>query len=262
MENNIVRIPGKIYAKSFKEGWLNSLGLYVFLSKSHSGKNYYFKDNSKTNMLKSLADSHNISLTSFLNHIRVLKYNGLLSFSKNEMKLTNNIELFRKKGKTIFVPKNINSFKEIKFFLQTIPILSNIVSQEKAIERKKTLNYIKEQSKKEYGNVKITELKKLDRYIQKGGNTASNSNIQISISKMGELIERSNKNTITKYKKFLKEKGIINVFNEKIKLLKYKISFQQYLEMRRYNLIDIRSYFYKGIVYHCTPSNIQAAYRC
>lgn len=261
MENIKVKIPGKIYAKAFNEGWLNSLGLYVFLCKSHSGKNYYFKDNSKTKMLKVLSDIHNISLTAFMKHIKVLNENGLLSFSKNEMKLSGNIDLFRNKGKVVFVPKNINSFKDIKFFLQTIPILSNIVSQEKAIKKIKRYSYKQEQSLKKVGDINSKEYYRLKGYKKNGGKMTFNSEILLSISKMGELIERSNKNTITKYKKFLKEKGIINVFNEKIKLLKHKISFQQYLEMKQFNLIDNRSYFYKGIVYHCTPSNIQVAYR-
>lgn len=261
MENIKVKIPGKIYAKAFKEGWLNSLGLYVFLCKSHSGKNYYFKANSKTNMLKNLSDVHGISFTAFMKHIKALNENGLLSFSKNEMKLTRNSKLFSGIKKFVFVPININSFKEIKFFLQTIPILSNIVSQEKAIEKIKRYNYKQEQSLKKFGNITSKEYNKLKRYKKDGGKMEFNSNIQISISKMGELIERSNKNTITKYKRFLKEKGIINVFNEKIKLLKYKISFNQYLEMKKYNLIDIRSYYYRGYAYHCTPSNIQATYR-
>lgn len=261
MENIIVRIPGKIYAKAFNEGWLNSLGLYVFLCKSHSGKAYYFKANAKTKMLKNLADTHKISLTAFMKHIKTLKENGLLSFSKHEMKLTKNSELFRIKKKRVFVPANINSFKEIKFFLQTIPILSNIVSQEKAVKRIQHYNYQKEQSKKASGDIKVKGYNSLRRYEKNGGKMKFNSNIQLSVSKMGELIERTNKNTITKYKKFLKEKGIIKVFNEKVKLLNHKISFNQFIELKKYNVIDNRSYFYRGIVYHCTPSNIQIGYR-
>lgn len=261
MENIIVRIPGKIYAKAFQEGWLNSLGLYVFLCKSHSGKTYYFGANQKTKMLKNLADKHNISLTAFMKHIKTLKENGLLSFSKYEMKLTKNSELFRIKKKRVFVPANINSFKEIKFFLQTIPIITNIVKQEKAVKRIQHYNYQKEQSKKASGDIKVKGYNSLRRYEKNGGKMEFNSNIQLSVSKMGELIDRKNKNTITKYKRFLREKGIINVFNEKIKLLKYKISFNQFIELKKYNVIDNRSYFYRGMVYHCIPSNIQVAYR-
>lgn len=261
MDNIIVRIPGKIYAKAFNEGWLNSLGLYVFLCKSHSGKAYYFKANAKTKMLKNLADTHKISLTAFMKHIKTLKENGLLSFSKHEMKLTKNSELFRIKKNRVFVPANINSFKEIKFFLQTIPILSNIVRQEKAVKRIQHYNYLSQESLKKFGDIESKDVSKLNGYIKKGGKMEFNSNFQLSVSKMGELIDRKNKNTITAYKRFLRDKGIINVYNEKIKLLDHRISLQQYSEMRKMGVIDNRSYFYRGNVYHCTPSNIQLAYR-
>lgn len=261
MENIIVRIPGKIYAKAFNEGWLNSLGLYVFLCKSHSGKAYYFQANAKTKMLKNLADTHKISLTAFMKHIKTLKENGLLSFSKYEMKLTKNSELFRIKKKRVFVPANINSFKEIKFFLQTIPILSNIVRQEKAIKRIQHYDYLSQEAKKKHGDLDTRDYSRLRAYLKKGGKMEFNSNIQLSVSKMGELIDRKNRNTITAYKRFLRDKGIINVYNEKIKLLDYRISLQQYSEMRKMGVIDNRSYFYRGNVYHCTPSNIQLAYR-
>ena len=261
MLKNRIKIPSRLYYKSFSEKWLNSLAIYVYLCKSHSGKNYYFKPNQKTKMIKALADAHKISLTSLQYHLSVLENNGLLTVYPTEIRLTKNIDLFRLNSKSVFVPANINSLKEIKTFLKTIPILSNLVSQEKAVKKIQRLNYIREQSEKRCGKIKVAELKRLSRYNNKGGKMVFNEQFQLSVRSMGNLIERKDKNTIGKYKKFLKDSKIINVFNEKIKLFKHRLSFCIFTELRMNNIIDLKTYFYKGFIYQCMPSNIQLAYR-
>lgn len=261
MQSIRVQIPGKVYAKAHSENWLPSLAVFVLLSKSHTGKNYYFRHKEKTKMLKSLADHHKIGLTSFLKHIQILKEKGLLHFYCNEMRLVSKKQLFRMRGRLVFVPENINTLSDIKTFLNTIPILSNIVSQQKAIDRILRYTYISEKTKKAFGGLTSAGYRSLKKYIGRGGKMTINGSLQLSVLKMGELIDRKSKNIISKYKKFLREKGIIQVFNRTTKVFGYRISFNQFLDLKEHSIIEANTYFYKGFVYKCDPSTIQITYR-
>ena len=94
MLKNKIKIPSRLYYRAFSEKWLNSLAIYVYLCKSHTGKNYYFKPNQKTKMIKALADAHKISLTSLQYLLSFLENNGLLTVYSTEIRLTKNIDLF------------------------------------------------------------------------------------------------------------------------------------------------------------------------
>ena len=261
MKSIRVRIPGKIYAKAHQENWLPSLAVFVFLSKVHTGKNYYFRHKEKTKLIKSLADKHKISSTSFAQHIKILKEKGLISFGKNEMKLISKRYFLRNRRKTVFVPENISTLSDIKTFLNTIPILSNIVSQEKAINRIQRYTYISEQSQKKFGDLTSADYRSLKKYNSRGGKMTVNGSLQLSVSNMGKLIDRKSKNIITKYKKFLKDKGLIKIYNHTVKIFPYRISFKQFLGLKEDRIIESQSYFYKGFVYKCNPSLIVLTYR-
>ena len=261
MEAIRVRISGKTYAKAHRENWLPSLAIFVFLSKAHSGKNYYFRHKEKTKLIASLAEKYNISFTSFSKHVKILKDNGLISFGKNEMKLLSKRFMLRRRGRTVFVPANIQSLQDIKTFLNTIPILSNLVSQEKAINRIQRYTYISEQSQKKFGDLTSADYRSLKKYNSRGGKMTVNDSLQLSVSKMGELMERKSKNIISKYKKFLKEKGILKIFNHTVRIFNYKISFKQFLILKEDKVIENNSYYYKGYAYTCNPSLMVLAYR-
>lgn len=261
MENIIVRINGKVYAKAHREKWLPSLAMFVFLSKSHTGKNWYFRTGEKTRMIKAIADKHNIGLTALQKHIRILKENNLITFYDNEMRLISNAKMRPDESNFVFVPRNISDYSDIKYFLNTIPVLSNIVQQEKAIERIKRYNYINQQKNKAHGNCKLQDFKKLSSYLKKGGKMDFNSEMLLSIKRMGELLERKSKNTVTAYKKFLKEWGLIKVYNETVRIFPYAVSFSHYLGLKKAEVISHHCFLYKNYIYENKPSMVSLGYR-
>lgn len=260
-ENIRVRIPGKLYAQAFHEKWLPSLAMFVFMAKSHSGKNYYFRKNEKTKLLKSISEKYGISITQFSKHLRILSDNGLIKFYENEMRLISNRELISGKCKYIFVPENISTYRDIKIFLNAVPILSNIVNQEKAIERIKRFNYISERVAKGIKSVNGKELKKLSGYQKKGGKMKFNSQTTLSIRRISELIERNSRSIVIKYKKFLQEKGLFRITNEFIRVFSGKISQRIFFMMKRQGDFPVNFFWYKGFVYENKSSLFQVAYR-
>ena len=260
-ENIIVRIPGKLYAQAFQEKWLPSLSFFVYLSKSHSGKNYYFRKNEKTKLIKSLSEKHNIGITQISKHLRILSDHGLIKFYENEMRLIKNRDLIPARCKYIFVPKNISSYKDIKIFLNAIPIISNIVNQEKAIKRIKRYNYISEQANKNSQSLKWKDHKNLSDYKKKGGKMSFNSQTTLSIKRISELIERSSKSIVIKYKKFLQEKGLMNITNEFVRAFSGKICQRIFFMMKINGDFPTNFFWYKGYVYENRPSMFQVNYR-
>lgn len=264
MENIRVHIPKKLYAKSFDEGWLSSMALFVFLAKSHSGKTYYFPKNQKTKFLKELGAKHKFGLTTFLKHIKILSDNNLISFTENSMSLVKKKDLFptSKKLGRLFVPDNISSYNDIKTFLLSLPVLSNLCLQEKVVKRIQHFIYLNELSKltrhKDFTN---KARKSLENYKNNGGKMQYNNELFLSIKGFGELIERKAKNTITKYKNFLKEKGLIKVSNVKERVYNFKISFTDYLTIKKNEILNGATFYFKGFVYLVKPSMYILSYR-
>lgn len=260
-ENIRVRIPGKLYAKAFHEKWLPSLSFFVYLSKSHSGKNYYFRKNEKTKMIKGISEKFGIGLTQVCKHLKILSDNGLVTFYEKEMRLISNQKLIAGKCKYIFVPKDISSYKDIKIFLNAIPILSNIVNQEKAIERIKRYNYISERVAGGDRSVSGKDYQKLSAYKKKGGKMSFNSQTTLSIKRISELIERNSKSIVIKYKKFLQEKGLVKISNEFVRSFAGKISQRIFFMMKNAGDFSSNFFWYKGYVYENRPSMFEVAYR-
>lgn len=260
MENIRVHIPKKLYAKSFDEGWLSSMALFVFLAKSHSGKYYIFKKNCKTKFIKELAQKHGFGFTAFTKHLRILTDKGLIRFTEKSMSLISKKELLNKE-KYVFVPANISNYKDIKKFLLAIPVLSNLCQQEKTIKRTQHYIYINEELSKSGYKGKNRQYKSLCNYLKNGGKLSFNSELLLARSTFGELIDRKSLNTISKYKKFLKDKGLIKVTNLKEKLYKHKVSFNHYASLKRYGILKNETFFYKGFIFINRPSIYTISYR-
>lgn len=260
-ENIRVRIPGQIYARAFREKWLPTLAFYVYMCKSHSGKNYYFKNNHKTKMMKATAERYGISFTQFCKHIKILADNGLVHFHNNEMRLVSNRNLLKGKCKYIFVPAHISQYKDIKIFLNTIPILSNIVKQERAVERIKRYNYISERVANGNTSVSGRDYRSLATYQKKGGKMNYNAQTFLSIKRISELVEKTSKQIVIKYKKFLREKGLVRICNEFLRAYPYKVSQRIFFMMKNAGEFSTNFFWHKGYIYESSPSCIQVAYR-
>ncbi|MGK6342851.1 hypothetical protein ACMGDK_11465 [Chryseobacterium sp. DT-3] len=256
-----VYIASTIYAKAFNEGWMDALSTYVYLSKEHTGKNFYFKYKEKTKMLKLVSQKYGIGFSTLLRHINKLEKEGLIVFERNEMRLISKRQMRFINDKNVFVPGNINSIKEIKIFFAGLAMISCLVGQVKAFERKERFSYISEQMSKKFGKCTSKDVKKYDNYIRRGGTIDFKRELTLSVNKIGELIGKKSKNTITKIKKFFKDKGILKIFNQKNKIFQGRITLSNYLDLKKEDFISINTYFYKGWVFECKPSVYTLSYR-
>lgn len=261
MSNIRVKIPGKTYAKANQEGWLSSLAVFCYLCKRHTGKSFYFKKGRKTELIKKLSKEHNIGFTMLCKHLKVLQQEGLVSVKPNEIKLAKNRDLFRKKQRYVFVPSNINNLKDIKIFLSGIPIISNLVAQDRAIKRIKHYNYLREQRSVANRYVKTHGFRSLKKYEDRGGKMIYNEGFRLSYERIKEISGIGCRNLIAKIKKLLKEKGILSIHNQKEKVVEYRISFCEFQRLIKYGVLDNQCFFYKGWVYRVMPSLFNLKYR-
>ena len=126
---NTVRFCGKVYADAHKNGWMNSLAVYILICKKHTGKSFYFKPKQKTLMLQNLSKLTGIGYTSLNMHIRILKEKGMIQFlPSGEMKLIGNKhrDLKVKSNHVLYVRDNVDSLSDIKILLNSLPFLSNV----------------------------------------------------------------------------------------------------------------------------------------
>ena len=248
-----VKIGSKEYGKAFDEGHLPSVAVYVALCKIHSGKNFYFKTGEKTRTLTKLAGKVGISYHSLKKHIDKLEYLGLADIYTNEIRLRSLKKTQKGVCKYVYVPENINTYKEIKEFLKTIPFLSNIKAQVKAIEKKKRLIEIEDELKRENGKLTIKEYKKLKRFKDKGGILEVNNQIMCSIKRIGEILDFKSRHTVVKYKKLLKKFGSLDYFNTRSCIVN-NIDRRTYFRMKEYGLIPKYAYYYNRNVYVYNPT--------
>lgn len=246
--NNKVRFSGKIYYQAFSEGWLNSLSVYLYLCKQQSGKSFYYKKNHKTSFIKELATKVGISANSLNNHFKILINKEMITINEGEIKLVGNKTSRINK---LYLNENTNSLKNIKQFLRSIPFISNLYSQKKAIEKKKYQQYLKNNP---FATRSKSLRKKVYRGILSGESYEHNSELFLSVNKIGKLISRGSTRTICKYKILMKELKVINYKNSFDKLYS-GISWSEYMRMIQYEIIPFKgTFFAKGIVYKNNPT--------
>ena len=254
MQKYKVKISGKIYHQAFEESWLDSLSVFAYMVKEHPGKNYYYKTNQKTKFLKELAAKLGFSQTMFFKHFKILVDKGLVSITQNTIKLTTNKEFSRQSRKCVYIPNNVNSYKEIKLLLKSIPFISLLKSQQKKIDRIKRYLSISQRAETTTHNISAREYKALLRYKKRGGKMNVNTQLMASLCKIMDLLEVESKTTVTKIKKFLKEKGIIDYFNEKRRIFGGKVSFSEFLQLKSNEYIERYCFYNKGYIYQCMPT--------
>lgn len=226
-----IKISSRVYADAFKEGWLNSLAVYVLICKVHSGRSFYFKPNAKTKMLQKLSTKTGIGQTALNKHIRILATKGLVDFTFNgEMKFKSFKKNKTEVGKTIFVGKNINNLSDIKFVLKAIPFLSNLKTQETQIFKKERHNQYQQSHKR---NQNRCGLSKKD----------INPKLMCSITKMSKLLNKNSESTICIFKKRLKKLGLINFTNESYILIA-NVNKQQFQYMKKVGIINCNHAFF------------------
>lgn len=255
---NKVRINSKIYAQAFQEGWIDSLAIYVHLAKVHSGKSFYFKTGRKTDAIKSIADKSSISFSTLCRHLNVLKKNNLVHIFKNEIKLATNKEMQVITRKYVYIPETINILKDIKTFLKSIPIISNLKSQQKAIDKIEHFSTLKHNS--ERNRISYKQYKQLRRYEQRGGRFECDQELTLSYSKICELTKQNRRNTISEMKRVLKEGLVLTYKNFREKLFTERIKPHIYEMLVAEGMITGKTFYYKGWVFKVKSSEFKLIY--
>ena len=207
-----VKIGTKEYGRAFSEGWMSSLAVYVALTKLHTGKNFYFKHKQKTKRFTDLAKQLGITYTAFAKHIKILQQEQLLEVYTNEVRLKSMRKMSKMCVNYVYVPNNVNTYKDIKGFLKTIPFLSNIKKQQKAIDKKERLINISNKMNRKI-SVSKRDYREYLKFMKNGEPMELNSKIQIGVKRIGEVMGMRSRHTVVKYKKLLKQLGIIDYQN-------------------------------------------------
>ena len=256
---NTVRFCGKVYADAHKNGWINSLAVYILICKKHTGKSFYFKPKQKTLMLQKLSKLTGIGYTSLHLHIRILKEKGMIEFlPSGEMKLIGNKQrnLKVRSNHILYVRENIDTISDIKILLNSIPFLSNLRQQKREIEKKEHLKYIKEH----YFSNEITKgERKYFRTQDKkyGGVFESDDVLRCAVQTIGKLVERKSNSTVCKYKKNLKKLKVIKYYNE-CHAVYTNVTFADYTFIRSNDMLGIKGgFFYKGNIYIHKPTEFE-----
>ena len=172
----------------------------------------------------------------------------MVVFGENSIKLVGN-KTSKKANQKLYLNKNINSLKEIKELLRAIPMISNLHKQDKKIEKKYHHAYISH-------TPFATKSKSLRRKLMKksGDDININTELYLGVRRIGKLINRSSSKTIVKYKKLMKEKGVINYENT---LLDYggTYSFAAFIQMKKVGIINSNRVFWmNGGIYQRNPT--------
>ena len=256
-----VKIHSKLYGKAFNEKWLTSLAVYVGLQKLNDGnKTFYISKCKKTIILKSIAIRLGINYTQFKKHLSKLQQENLIEFTDDSLKLISlRAMIGQKKDKIVFIPKQVNTYKLIKEFLKALPIRSNLAKQSKLLKKKERYSYLwsRTSQKNEYVPKKlITEFTRLRSYFKKkykGESFKVNNNLTLTIKSIGDILDLKSRNSIVKYKKILKQLGIIDYYNQIEKLIDKKISYDFYCELKS-NGIYNNTFYSKGYIYRFKPT--------
>ena len=100
------------------------------------------------------------------------------------------------------------------------------------------------------------EFNRLHKYFRKktkGESLKINSELNLSVNKIGEILDLKSRNSIVKYKKLLKKLGIIDYHNQIEKLIDEKISYSLYCELKS-NGIYNNTFYSKGYIYKFRPT--------
>ena len=203
MKVSKVYLTGQLYYTARQDKWLVSLSYYIYLSYLFPHKKLtvkeYLQKNKKHND-KTLYKHLNILIEKGLcfknDEIYTLASNDVLKLIyRNSGEIKQGI-----KGKFKLFISNENVLRDvnrIKYFLKTIPLISNLYAQQKKELIKDKFRTIEHRLKNnEY--ISLKEYKSYLKFIKKN-NTCEKSKIQISIKGTKKVIQAGSEHTAVKY---------------------------------------------------------------
>lgn len=215
-------------------------------------------------MLRKLALKTGIGYTTLYRHLRVLVVKGLVTFHKQgEMKLMSNRLIKFNKHKTLYVGREFNSFKDIKFILKNIPFLSCLKRQQRFILKREHYALINHRMQKGYTNgISRADRRYVMKENNKGGSFDVNKNICCGLVRIKKLTKVKSNTTACKAKKKLKEFGLIDYVNEVYVFKKgvYESHFKNSIKYGEEKSEFIGCFYMKGKVYAHSPSKFKLKY--
>jgi len=233
-----VILNSRLYSHLFDEGQDELIAVYSLLRFYKRGNIKYYNEG-KLSGYNLLHKKTNLSLTTLKRYVPKLVGLGLCWFDKhNQLVLlgTNKINKLYKKGRTKYVPIEIDTYKQTKLFSFRVRILKMEQGQKSRIDRRSEQNKIIEKMKKGY-NLTAQEFKFRNAWRDADKDYARNqdtynantvlSNQGFSRLKFGETTSKGSGNY---WKKQLVAAGIIKV-KRQFQFLK-KCSQKEYLSLR------------------------------
>lgn len=196
---NIVRITNKVYDDFYQVDALDSLAYYCQLKSLHKTPIIYAKQKSAKRIA---SESLNVSYNAFkfhfdkivsLGYIEVL--NGNIVIKSNRPK-SNKVRINKRKRLVKVIPIQIQeTVIGTKKSIQAVKIISNIVSQSKAIQRKEQLGNIKFNFKRDNN---LRELRYMSKFEKNNGEIKERSTLsRITLSNQKIALLLGKKTTVT-----------------------------------------------------------------
>jgi hypothetical protein len=218
-QKRLVFLPKKVYHVMFTNGHLDALAFYIQSKKKF--KNGIFFD--ATN--KKIAKLVGVSESTARKQLAILSSYGLIIRKPNEVHFVNPFKLMQfanQKGKmkgSYF--KILKTYKEQKQFVKCFPVLCNLKTQKRMIQKVQKSNQIISNSRD------YKEVKKAKRYLKK--KSFCTDYVTLSNKSFSNEVLKS-KATAQRYKKFLVKEKVIE---KKYKFVKTKIKVSDLLTMRK-----------------------------
>lgn len=187
-------LNSKLYYKANREGWLQSLSYFCYLSSRYKNKRF---NKTKTGLPKS----------SLERHLKVLKEKELVTVQGNTVVIGSHKEIAKIYGGWEKLFLNVAAQKDLKSirnFLNSVPMISNLYFQQKKEKKKENFRIINTRCNKDV-YVSKKDHKSLLNFIKK--NSLDSSPIQLSIKRAKEVLSCSEKTAI-KRKKLMEAQGI------------------------------------------------------
>lgn len=237
-----IYLNGRLYSSSKSSHSLDSLSYFLLLS-------YYFPHKKFTKDRV----SEFVNINTFNRHARQLKKMGLLTYSKGWYKLSSNKQIEEQYGKGKLLYANVSSITEIKRFLQVVPVISNIYSQNKAIENKDNHRKSNEVLERNGFVRNHKAYLKFQKRIESKGLSVEFDNLKLSIKGIMRIAGCSEK-TAVKIKEWIKDLGIASFFRVKDKKKVSDLGHLNYLKSE--GLLPKYSVFHKGYAYFDKASEV------
>jgi len=208
-----VRITNKTYDDFYQAGALDTLAYYCQLKAIHKTPIFYSK---QKNAKRIASEAIKVSYNAFKYHFDIilsLGYaevnNGNISIKSNRPK-SEKIKINKKRRRVVVIPIQIqDKVSDTKKVIQAVKIISNIVGQSKAIQRKEQLSNIKFNFK--FDNT-VKELRYMSKFERNNGEIKERStlsNITLTNTKIATLLNRKTKVTGQNWKRHITRLNLV-----------------------------------------------------